>query len=140
MKTQLKKIQKGFTLVEIMIVVAIIGLLVAIALPNFMIARKKSQIKAAQASMKQIEGAVEQARLDDVTVDNTDLTIVDSNVTDLGNDLVPTYLKITPNPPGKLSCEFDNGSNYVSCILDGVATTASDDSFTSYTPQSAFTY
>jgi len=68
MKTQLKKIQKGFTLVEIMIVVAIIGLLVAIALPNFIIARKKSQIKAAQASMKQIEGAVEQARLDDVEV------------------------------------------------------------------------
>ena len=132
MKTQLKRIQKGFTLVEIMIVVAIIGLLVAIALPNFMIARKKSQIKAAQASMKQIEGAVEQARLDDVTVDGDDEVA--------GDALVPTYLKVWPNPPGALTCEFDDGSNYVSTILDGVATTESDDHFTSYTVQADFTY
>ena len=127
MKTQLKKIQKGFTLVEIMIVVAIIGLLVAIALPNFMIARKKSQIKAAQASMKQIEGAVEQARLDDVTV-----TVPD--------DIFPTYLKVWPNPPGTLTYVFANGSNYIYTILDGVETTASDNRFTSYTPQADFTY
>ena len=128
MKTQLKRIQKGFTLVEIMIVVAIIGLLVAIALPNFMIARKKSQIKAAQASMKQIEGAVEQARLDDVIIDNTDVDSI-TDVTDLGTDLVPTYLKITPNPPGTLQVQFDAGSNLVTCTIPGINT---DLPFTSY--------
>ena len=55
---QIKTSRKsGFTLVEIMIVVAIIGLLAAIAIPNFIKARETSQQKACIANLKQIEGA-----------------------------------------------------------------------------------
>src|SRR3954463_15515074 len=55
---QLKNNRKaGFTLVEIMIVVAIIGLLAAIAIPNFIKARQSSQTNACINNLRQIEGA-----------------------------------------------------------------------------------
>ncbi len=52
--------KKGFTLVEIMIVVAIIGLLAAIAIPSFMRARTRSQQNACINNLRQIDGAKEQ--------------------------------------------------------------------------------
>lgn len=50
----------GFTLVEIMIVIAIIGLLCAIAIPNYVKARANSQANACINNLRQIDGAMQQ--------------------------------------------------------------------------------
>ena len=56
--------KKGFTLVEIMIVVLIIGLLAAIAIPNFIKARKTTQMNACIDNLRVIQGAVEQFNME----------------------------------------------------------------------------
>ena len=66
--------KSGFTLVEIMIVVAIIGLLAAIAIPNFIKARESSQKSACIANLKQIEGAKATWALENKKV-NTDIPL-----------------------------------------------------------------
>src|ERR1041384_3400284 len=79
MSHSIAKSQKAFTLVEIMIVVAIIALLAAIAVPGFLRARKRSQASRILNDLRMIDSAVEQyaietSRTSGATVNVTDWT------------------------------------------------------------------
>ena len=62
---RLQRNEKGFTLVEIMIVVAIIGLLAALAIPNFIKARNRSRDSICVNNMKVIASAIEQVAMEE---------------------------------------------------------------------------
>jgi len=90
MKTTMSHKNKGFTLVEIMIVVLIIGILLAIAIPSFVQARESSRAKACVGNLKQIDSAKQQWAMDQKA---------GSTASPVQSDLSPTYVRSWPTEP-----------------------------------------
>ena len=65
------KNRKGFTLIELMIVIAIIGILAAMAIPNFKKARASARQKACYSNIRVLQGAVEMYNMDVSTMMTT---------------------------------------------------------------------
>ena len=112
----MKTNRKGFTLVEIMIVVAIIGILAVIAIPNFIRARRNSMANACIANMKQIQGAAEQWKL----AGNAGTPTVDNLVND-GGAGAESFIKKQP------FCPITPTANSYSILDNGDVTCSNDD-------------
>lgn len=95
------RISKGFTLVEIMIVVAIIGIIIAIAVPAFLRARENSRGQACQENLSKIDGAKEQYALE-FKLANASTAVTMALLIDPPNATAGSgqgYLKATPICP-----------------------------------------
>lgn len=102
--------KKGFTLVEIMIVVAIIGIIIAIAVPAFIRARENSRGRACQENLTKIEGAKEQYILEE----RQSATVVPT----WGNLILADgtgYLKSTPRCPSGGTYAINDGVSAPTC-------------------------
>ncbi|MHB1000977.1 MAG: competence type IV pilus major pilin ComGC [Armatimonadota bacterium] len=100
----------GFTLIEIMVTIFIIGILLSIAVPAWVFTRQRSQIRTCMAQLSKIEYAKELWAMENPVnvADPPDM-----------NDLYPVFLKTQPACPAGGSYEINDTATPPSCTLGG---------------------
>ncbi|MFQ3549509.1 MAG: prepilin-type N-terminal cleavage/methylation domain-containing protein [Armatimonadota bacterium] len=101
--------KKGFTLIEIMLVIMIISLLIAISIPSVMKARNNSQKKCCIKNLRQIQDAKYQMAMEKNISENIEISM---------DDLVP-YLKNIPYCPAGGSYSSGNLNDAPDCNIEG---------------------
>lgn len=102
------KKSKGFTLVEIMIVVMIIGILLAIAVPNFIKARETSRARSCVGNLKQVDSGKEQYAMEAKLANGAAVTLA---------NLVPDYVKRDPVCPSGGTYTIGNVGTDPTCSI-----------------------
>ena len=103
---------RGFTLIEIMITVAIIGLILGIALPAFMKSRTQARKQVCIANLGQIESAKQQFGLENNK--KTGDPVTDADI--FGSS---SFIKVKPNCPGGGVYDLTVIGTPATCSLEG---------------------
>jgi len=104
------KREEGFTLIELVIVIAIIGILMAIAIPNYMSARRTAAINATKSNLRNLATALE------LYMAENNLSIYPAN-TEI-NNVLPTYLPGgAPKNPAGNNYEYSQVGNGASFLI-----------------------
>ncbi len=114
----MKSLRRAFTLVEIMIVVLIIGILLAIAVPNFIKARESAREKSCIANLRQIEAAGEQYLMDNKLPSSAPLNLYDLIGTGSGAYIKAGSQPLCPSSGGLLYPNW-TGMMRPSCPVEG---------------------
>lgn len=103
---------KAFTLVEIMIVVAIIGLLIAIALPNFVKARNTARLNLCKNNLRLIGHGLEQWRVETNAAGDAAPAAIATLAEYIKGDALPTC-------PSAGVYSFGTGADDIDCSVHG---------------------
>jgi len=110
------KKNKGFTLLELMIVIAIIGLLIAIVIPDLLKTREQAEVESCKASLRGVQSALELYYTHYKYYPDTLLVAINEGYLQEGGDKDPwgrlyRYVKGDPGASGS-SNEAGGGNNY----------------------------
>lgn len=93
LKEKMRRGEEGFTLVELLVVVAILAVLVAVVLANFTGLLSGSQATAADAELNIVQTAVDVKMANESLTSVTAVTTATNDMTSSGFDLYPTYMR-----------------------------------------------